>query len=97
MKADANIFNRKYAQLSYFQKIKKRDALPLNEKPFAKTSNHQVTAAWSRGMILVSGAGGRGFDSRSSPYFDLVTAIINLTIKAFIIKSESTFSALDLC
>ena len=26
-------------------------------------------AAWSSGMILVSGAGGRGFDSRSSPYF----------------------------
>ena len=28
-------------------------------------------AAWSSGMILVSGAGGRGFDSRSSPYFDI--------------------------
>mgnify|MGYP006998096421 CR=1 FL=1 len=26
-------------------------------------------AAWSSGMILVSGAGGRGFDSRSSPYY----------------------------
>ena len=30
-----------------------------------------LLAAWSSGMILVSGAGGRGFDSRSSPYFDL--------------------------
>ena len=30
-------------------------------------------AAWSSGMILVSGAGGRGFDSRSSPYiFDSI-------------------------
>ena len=28
-----------------------------------------VSAAWSSGMILVSGAGGRGFNSRSSPYF----------------------------
>ena len=26
-------------------------------------------AAWSSGMILVSGAGGHGFNSRSSPYF----------------------------
>ena len=29
----------------------------------------RLMAAWSSGMILVSGAGGRGFDSRSSPYY----------------------------
>ena len=28
-----------------------------------------LSAAWSSGMILVSGAGGRGFNSRSSPFF----------------------------
>ena len=33
----------------------------------SKQSSVSDTAAWSSGMILVSGAGGRGFDSRSSP------------------------------
>ena len=35
----------------------------------SKQSSSSDTAAWSSGMILVSGAGGRGFNSRSSPFF----------------------------
>lgn len=53
-------------------------------------------AAWSSGMILVSGAGGRGFDSRSSPYYFWLIKINpqnsnskqNEVNKAFIIKIE---------
>ena len=33
------------------------------------TVDIKCLAAWSSGMILVSGAGGRGFNSRSSPKF----------------------------
>jgi hypothetical protein len=52
-----------------------------------KRNVYRHLAAWSRGMILVSGAGGRGFDSRSSPYFLVVKFIIdNILNSLFIIK-----------
>ena len=42
---------------------------PFISDNICRTDKSPDMAAWSRGMIRVSGARGRGFDSRSSPSF----------------------------